>query len=63
LQFPHGEYPENFVICKFDLPASERLAVLKELDECNVNAFTLFGSEESLMQTLAFNQFELNRSS
>jgi hypothetical protein len=47
-------------ICwKFTLPASERLKVLKLLDESNVNAFSLFGSEESLMETLAVREFLL----
>jgi hypothetical protein len=31
--------------------------VLRELDEYNVNSFSLFGSEESLMDTLATQEF------
>jgi hypothetical protein len=47
-------------ICwKFTLPASERLKVLGLLDESNVNAFSLFGSEESLMEMLAVREFLL----
>lgn len=47
-------------ICqKFTLPASERPKVLRLLDEFNVNAFSLFGSEESLMETLAVREFLL----
>jgi len=34
-------------------PAAERLVALKELDLMNVNAFSLFGSEESLVRTVA----------
>jgi hypothetical protein len=42
---------------KFTIPASERKKVLRLLDEYNLNAFSLFGSEESLMDTLALRQF------
>jgi len=41
---------------KFVIPANERRGVLQELDRYNLNAFSLFGSEESLMQTLAFRE-------
>jgi len=48
-------------ICrKFTIPASERKKVLKLLDEFNVNAFSLFGSEESLMETLSLREFSLD---
>jgi hypothetical protein len=39
---------------------SERQKVLKILDEVNVNAYSLFGSEESLMETLAVRELFLN---
>jgi len=38
---------------KFNIPYSERSKVLKRLDQHNLNAFSLFGSEESLMDTMA----------
>ena len=38
---------------RFNLPASEGSRVLRELDRFNINAFSLFQSEESLMSTLA----------
>ncbi len=45
-------------ICKqFTIPAAERAKVLHELNEYNINAFSLFGSEESLMDTLATREF------
>lgn len=53
----NGE-PLNFSVHKFDIPASERTKVLKMLNKHNINAFTLFGSEESLMQTLAMREFD-----
>ena len=40
-------------LSQFTLPRSEASAVLKRLDEYNINAFSLFQSEESLMATLA----------
>ena len=42
---------------KFTIPISERLRVLSLLDEHNLNAFSLFGSEESMMETLAAREF------
>jgi hypothetical protein len=38
---------------KFNIPSTERDRVLGLLDTHNLNAFSLFGSEESLMETLA----------
>jgi hypothetical protein len=40
------------ILTKFNIPATERLKVLKLLDEYNLNAFSLFGSEETLMETM-----------
>lgn len=42
---------------KFTIPATERQKVLALLDEHNLNAFSLFGTEESLMETLATREF------
>ena len=42
---------------KFNFPASEREKVLKHLNRYNLNAFSLFGSEESLCETVAYNAF------
>lgn len=57
LAFGKSEMPVNFKVCKVDLPGSEQKKVLKALNEMNVNAFSLFGSEESLMETLALKHF------
>src|SRR5579862_4287169 len=46
------------LLWKFNIPASERLRVLKMLDAHNLNAFSLFGSEESLMETMALRELE-----
>ena len=49
---------EQGELTKFTLPASERRSVLKKLHRMNVTAFSLFGSEESLMETLAYQEIE-----
>jgi len=43
---PEGE------VFKITLPIQERLAALKNLDLMNINAFSLFGSEDSLVRTV-----------
>lgn len=45
---------------KFNIPTSERIKVLKSLDTININSFSLFGSEESLMATIATREFLIN---
>ena len=47
-------------VTKYTLPVSDRPKVLKELQRMNVTAFSLFGSEESLMETLAYQEIETN---
>lgn len=42
---------------KLTIPASEAPGVLRELETYNLNAFSLFGSEESLMEALAVREF------
>lgn len=51
-----AEYQQD-VVFKFVLPSDERRKVLKELQMYNLNAFSLFGSEDSLMES---SQFEKN---
>lgn len=46
-------YSKGCEMKKFILPGDEREKVLEKLDLMNVNAFSLFGSEDSLMETLA----------
>jgi FRG domain-containing protein len=50
---PDYDRPQQDIIYKFVLPASERLTVLRELDDFGLNAYTLFGSEDSLMEGLS----------
>ena len=44
---------------KFLLPASLRTEILKKLNEMNINGFTLFGNEEGLMESVAFQEITL----
>ena len=47
-------------VWKINIPSRERLKVLKHLDSANVNAYSLFGSEESFMETMAIRELELD---
>jgi hypothetical protein len=47
------------ILWKFNVPTTERLAVLRYLEDHNINAFSLFGSEESLMETLSLRELHL----
>lgn len=50
--------PDQDVLWKFNIPYSERLKVLSLLDSYNINALSLFGSTESLMETMALREIE-----
>lgn len=45
------------LLCKFVLPVSERIEILKKLHQLTLNSYTLFGSEESLIETLKLRHF------
>jgi hypothetical protein len=47
------------ILWKFTLPSAERKKVLKLLDTYNITAYSLFGSEESLMETMALRELYL----
>jgi hypothetical protein len=49
--------PTQCRLWKFTLPATERKTVLTHLHKLNITGFSLFGSEESLMETLAIREF------
>lgn len=55
--FQRGDTHQDF-LWKFNIPWTERLKVLKAFDKYNLNAFSLFESEESLMETLAVREME-----
>lgn len=46
------------ILKKYNLPANLRSEVLHKLDLMNINSYSLFGSEESLMSTLAYREIE-----
>lgn len=54
---------EQDVLWKFIIPSNERLKVLRLLDRYNLNAYSLFGSEESLMETVALRHFPFRKDS
>lgn len=52
---------EQNLLWKFNIPVIYRLKVLKHLNTMNINGFSLFSSEESLMETAALQEFYLNK--
>jgi hypothetical protein len=46
------------ILTKINIPSTERWKVLRLLDEHNLNAYSLFGSEESLIKTMAMREPE-----
>jgi len=55
-----SERPQQDRLWKFILPATEKKKVLVHLNRYNINAFSLFGSEESLMEMIANKEFLIN---
>ena len=47
-------------LVKITIPFSERIKALKNLREYNINRYSLFQTEEALVQTLALQELELN---
>ncbi len=43
-------------VWKFNIPSRERIKVLKILDQYNLNSYSLFGTKDSLMETIAFRE-------
>lgn len=48
------------ILIKITLPTSEKKTALKDLDDYNINHFTLFQSEDSLVQKFGIEDFEIN---
>ncbi|MDA1160504.1 MAG: FRG domain-containing protein [Planctomycetota bacterium] len=48
------------VLVKITLPAEERRRILRELNDFNINHFTLFQSEDSLVRAMATKLFDLD---
>ena len=54
---------EQDFLWRFVIPANERTKVLRHFDKFNLNEFTLFDSEEGLLEMLAMREFDLRASS
>ncbi|MDB5049245.1 MAG: hypothetical protein JWO30_2316 [Fibrobacteres bacterium] len=54
--FSNGDNSQD-ALWKLNLPVSEKIKVLTYLNRYNLNAYSLFDSEESLCETMAFNEF------
>jgi hypothetical protein len=50
------------LLWKIIVPSSERMKILRLLDKFNLNEFSLFDSEEGLMETLAFREIDAKSS-
>ncbi len=48
-----GRNVNQGLLVKLELPASERRLALRHLDSMNINPYSLFGSEEALIRTVA----------
>lgn len=57
--FDRGSQRQD-VLIKIAMPLSERMVVLKYLNDVNINYFSLFQSEDSLVRSLALKEFELD---
>lgn len=58
--FNHNHEGED-LLRKFIIPATERNKALRKLDGYNINAYSLLGSEESLMETIALRELILRK--
>ena len=57
--FDESKGLEQDLLYKFTLPGSLRDDVLTKLHEMNINAFTLYSTEESLMEMLAYKEISM----
>jgi hypothetical protein len=55
--FQRNEIKQD-ILTKYLIPKTERAKILSKLDFMNINAFSLFANEESLMATLAYQEIE-----
>jgi hypothetical protein len=54
--------PRQDLLWKITIPSEERETVLRVLNDYNLNAFSLFGSEESLVETMWLREYVLRES-
>jgi FRG domain len=48
----------GYLLTKYSIPRRERAKVIAKLDLMNINSYSLFGDEESLMRMLAYREIE-----
>lgn len=53
--------PEQDLLIKINIPNAERINALEELSDYNINPFTLFQSEDSLIKAMEIKEFDLKR--
>lgn len=51
-----GPSGESDRLVKVEIIPSARVQILRQLDSMNINAFSLYGTEEAMMKTLAFRE-------
>lgn len=56
-----SRFHKQDALWKFNLPSSEGPTVLESLEQYNLNAFSLFDSQEALLETLWFREHVLRR--
>lgn len=59
--FDKGRRSEQDLLWRFDLPSGERVSVLRLLNEYNLNAFSLFDSDETLLETMWLREHTLRK--
>lgn len=57
--FSRGNKKQDILV-KITIPSSDRIKALSELNDYNINHFTLFQTEDALVRTLAIKEFELD---
>jgi hypothetical protein len=57
----YGGRGEQDFVWKFNLPSTERIDLLRLLNNYNLNAFSLFDSEEALLETMWFGEHVLKK--
>lgn len=59
LVFKNGEERQDR-LWKFNVPNNERNRALKSLNKMNLNSYSLFGSEDSLVESISTNEIIKN---
>jgi hypothetical protein len=54
-----GHHPGQDLLWKFNLPSTHRIEVLRFMNDYNLNAFSLFDTEEALLETMWFREHVL----